>query len=116
MATFKRPEPSPVSGPSSAIPIVKIHGNMIELNRPTDKIVHIATCPFVRTEVVTSKPAIIARSEEHTSELQSHLNLVCRLLLEKKKRSQVFTDLRLGQQPDTCPVSCLVCRERHSIE
>src|SRR5260370_12714197 len=26
------------------------------------------------------------RSEEHTSELQSHLNLVCRLLLEKKKR------------------------------
>src|SRR5260370_10245046 len=27
------------------------------------------------------------RSEEHTSELQSHLNLVCRLLLEKKKNS-----------------------------
>src|SRR5260370_17752248 len=26
------------------------------------------------------------RSDEHTSELQSHLNLVCRLLLEKKKR------------------------------
>src|SRR5260370_16521745 len=29
--------------------------------------------------------ALMARSEEHTSELQSHLNLVCRLLLEKKK-------------------------------
>src|SRR5438477_7952880 len=28
---------------------------------------------------------IPARSEEHTSELQSHVNLVCRLLLEKKK-------------------------------
>src|SRR5260370_9858957 len=27
------------------------------------------------------------RSEEHTSELQSHLNLVCRLLLEKKKNN-----------------------------
>src|SRR5260370_17662129 len=27
---------------------------------------------------------IVSRSEEHTSELQSHLNLVCRLLLEKK--------------------------------
>src|SRR5260370_22419788 len=27
----------------------------------------------------------VRRSEEHTSELQSHLNLVCRLLLEKKK-------------------------------
>src|SRR5260370_27091196 len=29
-----------------------------------------------------------ARSEEHTSELQSHLNLVCRLLLEKKKQKE----------------------------
>src|SRR5690242_21629749 len=28
--------------------------------------------------------AALARSEEHTSELQSHVNLVCRLLLEKK--------------------------------
>src|SRR5260370_22318479 len=33
------------------------------------------------------KPGSI-RSEEHTSELQSHLNLVCRLLLEKKKTQQ----------------------------
>src|SRR5260370_20667363 len=30
----------------------------------------------------------LERSEEHTSELQSHLNLVCRLLLEKKKKHQ----------------------------
>src|SRR5260370_10501258 len=30
----------------------------------------------------------IIRSEEHTSELQSHLNLVCRLLLEKKKNKK----------------------------
>src|SRR5260370_26454320 len=30
-------------------------------------------------------PLLAKRSEEHTSELQSHLNLVCRLLLEKKK-------------------------------
>src|SRR5260370_29429645 len=29
------------------------------------------------------------RSEEHTSELQSHLNLVCRLLLEKKKNKNI---------------------------
>src|SRR5260370_4472706 len=29
-----------------------------------------------------------ARSEEHTSELQSHLNIVCRLLLEKKKSTE----------------------------
>src|SRR5690242_20844262 len=30
---------------------------------------------------------IEVRSEEHTSELQSHVNLVCRLLLEKKKKN-----------------------------
>src|SRR5438477_7326019 len=29
------------------------------------------------------------RSEEHTSELQSHVNLVCRLLLEKKKKKRI---------------------------
>src|SRR5260370_1586276 len=34
------------------------------------------------------------RSEEHTSELQSHLNLVCRLLLEKKKKEQPRTDTK----------------------
>src|SRR5260370_6376009 len=32
------------------------------------------------------------RSEEHTSELQSHLNLVCRLLLEKKKKPSSTRD------------------------
>src|SRR5260370_26465861 len=36
------------------------------------------------------------RSEEHTSELQSHLNLVCRLLLEKKKEKTVLTFLTFG--------------------
>src|SRR3989454_1762165 len=33
-----------------------------------------------------------ARSEEHTSELQSPCNLVCRLLLEKKKRIRSYTE------------------------
>src|SRR5260370_27767616 len=35
--------------------------------------------------------AHVNRSEEHTSELQSHLNLVCRLLLEKKKKGSYLT-------------------------
>src|SRR2546426_9000728 len=35
------------------------------------------------------KPASLHRSEEHTSELQSPCNLVCRLLLEKKKKKPV---------------------------
>src|SRR5260370_32419603 len=41
-----------------------------------------------RSASLSVRPAVQkARSEEHTSELQSHLNLVCRLLLEKKKNS-----------------------------
>src|SRR5467141_2577627 len=36
----------------------------------------------------TAGAGLVSRSEEHTSELLSHLNLVCRLLLEKKKRNQ----------------------------
>src|SRR6266480_5949254 len=36
---------------------------------------------------------IVGRSEEHTSELQSHVNLVCRLLLEKKKK-KLYDDKR----------------------
>src|SRR5260370_8046427 len=40
------------------------------------------------------------RSEEHTSELQSHLNLVCRLLLEKKKTKQhKYNDTRQHNNP-----------------
>src|SRR5256885_6124169 len=37
------------------------------------------------------------RSEEHTSELQSPCNLVCRLLLEKKKLVAVSTGMRIGE-------------------
>src|SRR5260221_5386935 len=35
-----------------------------------------------------------ARSEEHTSELQSHSDLVCRLLLEKKKKHKGLPDVK----------------------
>src|SRR2546430_13361501 len=39
----------------------------------------------VPLDVMVPEQAHVARSEEHTSELQSQSNLVCRLLLEKKK-------------------------------
>src|SRR5260370_23696111 len=42
----------------------------------------------------------VLRSEEHTSELQSHLNLVCRLLLEKKNKPG-WNSLKMGN------LSCL---------
>src|SRR5256885_7435818 len=43
------------------------------------------TSPRSRCDSVPSGP-LMERSEEHTSELQSPCNLVCRLLLEKKKK------------------------------
>src|SRR4051812_49473975 len=50
-----------------------------------------------------------SRSEEHTSELQSHVNLVCRLLLEKKKKDQLLE----GAYPSpTAEGSTPVCTPR----
>src|SRR5438477_9371239 len=48
-------------------------------------------CRCARASPRTSTPAL-RRSEEHTSELQSHVNLVCRLLLEKKKKKTAETN------------------------
>src|SRR5436190_17856576 len=36
---------------------------------------------------------VVSRSEEHTSELQSHSDLVCRLLLEKKKKKKIKNEI-----------------------
>src|SRR5256885_3306660 len=41
--------------------------------------------PLTKTSILRVLPELLPRSEEHTSELQSPCNLVCRLLLEKKK-------------------------------
>src|SRR5260221_6968840 len=46
--------------------------------------------------IVRKQMAELGRSEEHTSELQSHSDLVCRLLLEKKKH--------ISEAPNSCPV------------
>src|SRR2546430_8147239 len=43
------------------------------------------------TVLSASDPVRVFRSEEHTSELQSQSNLVCRLLLEKKKTTEIYT-------------------------
>src|SRR5215211_8855998 len=40
-------------------------------------------------QLLRAHEAVDARSEEHTSELQSHSDLVCRLLLEKKKKMKL---------------------------
>src|SRR5437588_9450040 len=43
--------------------------------------------PFDRANSIATVTIFVRRSEEHTSELQSHSDLVCRLLLEKKKKN-----------------------------
>src|SRR5688572_31584519 len=49
----------------------------------------LVSADFLASEFIVSKelPRVV-RSEEHTSELQSQSNLVCRLLLEKKKKKK----------------------------
>src|SRR5260221_5596578 len=60
-----------------------------------------ATSTLARSHSTTELLPSPARSEEHTSELQSHSDLVCRLLLEKKtailslRCTQIVTHLRL---------------------
>src|SRR5437773_7877819 len=57
--------------------------------------------------IAAPRPPARARSEEHTSELQSHHDLVCRLLLEKKKRIKgdcnvLSEDFQVMQRSPTC--------------
>src|SRR2546425_8163944 len=49
-------------------------------------------------------PGFPARSEEHTSELQSLAYLVCRLLLEKKKKKELHHDEREHVQQRSCAI------------
>src|SRR5256885_6256699 len=67
--------------------------------------------------VVMSGPSADLRSEEHTSELQSPCNLVCRLLLEKKKtkknslsicKMQITTHVLMISIHTPCPLVHLV--------
>src|SRR2546429_1068309 len=55
--------------------------------RSRKSLLHVAPCGlrWFHTPSMNWTIAFCARSEEHTSELQSRLHLVCRLLLEKKK-------------------------------
>src|SRR5438477_8520300 len=50
-----------------------------------------------KTLTASAARVLLPRSEEHTSELQSHVNLVCRLLLEKKNKH--LTPTSQGRRP-----------------
>src|SRR3712207_7674765 len=55
---------------------------------------------FMSIENVSDQVHQVSRSEEHTSELQSRQYLVCRLLLEKKKKVYIFYSLFLSSLHD----------------
>src|SRR5256885_10433343 len=55
-----------------------------------------------RLDLAMDRVDLNERSEEHTSELQSPCNLVCRLLLEKKKTTNATSSLALGGSLDIC--------------
>src|SRR2546427_9274419 len=51
-------------------------------------LVDLLLAEFLHRDLLQGRDFAAARSEEHTSELQSQSNLVCRLLLEKKKKKK----------------------------
>src|SRR2546422_5633446 len=59
--------------------------------------------PFGNPTRRTIRESCESRSEEHTSELQSRLHLVCRLLLEKKKKQKQITKSIARLVPNTTP-------------
>src|SRR2546422_3297649 len=61
-----------------------------------------------RTAAARAPPSAGSRSEEHTSELQSRLHLVCRLLLEKKKKTilQEYNSRVNKLKEDSCAARC----------
>src|SRR2546426_7416054 len=68
-------------------------------DHPVQRLTH---CPPQGTPAAgVAPPCATARSEEHTSELQSPCNLVCRLLLEKKKKKQKNNCRKITKDNDT---------------
>src|SRR5437773_8898217 len=67
---------------------------IVAVHRPCLRVPEARLGPIAKSPCCSSR----SRSEEHTSELQSHHDLVCRLLLEKKKESTTLTILLLSEQ------------------
>src|SRR2546427_1791134 len=59
--------------------------------------------PPLDRSLYLARGGAVGRSEEHTSELQSQSNLVCRLLLEKKKRSRPVPCVRTRANAHALP-------------
>src|SRR5438132_9666632 len=91
--------------PSPALPQISPHELAQRLDRGEPlQLLDIRASERVAQGAVSLGPTLDFRSEEHTSELQSHSDLVCRLLLEKKKINKKTPelntqDIRLSSTP-----------------
>src|SRR6476661_8335275 len=77
---------------------LSLHDALPTFSLPALTAIVAGTAPSSRM-IFSTASAVSARSEEHTSELQSHLNLVCRLLLEKKKAECARVRLVIEEAP-----------------
>src|SRR2546429_6950227 len=76
------------------------------------------TCGVQRSEYASWTRGSRTRSEEHTSELQSRLHLVCRLLLEKKKNKRKIGKYgrpSTTRRSQTCATRCAHIRRRPDL-
>src|SRR2546427_12807509 len=82
------PAPAPTSCPPGFVGVCGTVSFVGQVPESTAKVFVVAfdTFPKSQNDLFKFKPQPTPRSEEHTSELQSQSNLVCRLLLEKKKK------------------------------
>src|SRR6266487_6387888 len=86
MADMTNPPANPINVIASAMPADCQGVNGVAHHRPAPSNVAVAMPPTKPSQVLFGLTCgAILRSEEHTSELQSPVHLVCRLLLEKKK-------------------------------
>src|SRR2546422_5555936 len=74
---------------------ISVEGNVLTIHGTKQQVAE------ERTERVHRYERTYGRSEEHTSELQSRLHLVCRLLLEKKKKNKIIHRTRLRSNKNT---------------
>src|SRR5207249_6031756 len=95
------PRPAPTSGRSRPPPAATAPATSWTAPRPGSRM------PAWPTSTSCS-PARAKRSEEHTSELQSRFDLVCRLLLEKKNNTtnKLFSCLLVKTDPQLSYVDC----------
>src|SRR5690348_17967646 len=90
---------------STLFPYTTLFRSLVQLARIDSAIALVIVGREIAISALRENGDLAARSEEHTSELQSPVHLVCRLLLEKKKKSS----------NPTCTYSIRHCRSLSSL-